>query len=164
MGTLLTGLGETKTLMKLSLLTLLIGLPLAFLLIPNLGIVGVILGTLLAGLPSMFLGLHWIWKRYNVTVDWGSSVRIFVASTIAAATTYLSLNFLNTVEWLRLITGGVVFLTIYIIVAPSIGAIVQDDISNLRAMFSGLGIISTIANLPLGVAEKVARISSAREK
>ena len=163
-GIFLTGLGETKTLMKLSLLTLLIGLPLAFLLIPNLGIVGVILGTLFAGIPSMFLGLLWIWKHYKVTVDWGSSVRIFVASTVAAATTYLSLNFLNTVEWLRLITGGVVFLTVYITVAPSIGAIVQDDISNLKVMLSGLGFISTIANLPLGVAEKIVGISSARKK
>jgi len=164
MGSLLTGLGETKTLMKLSLLTLLIGLPLAFLLIPNLGIVGVILGPLLAVLPSMFLGLHWIWKRYKVTVDWGSSARIFVASTIAAAITYLSLNFLNTVEWLKLITGGTVFSTVYIIVAPSIGAIVRDDISNLRVMLSGLGFISTIANLPLDIAEKVAGISSARKE
>jgi len=164
MGNLLTGLGETKMLMKLSLLTLLIGLPLAFLLIPNLGIVGVILGTLLAGRPSMFLGLYWIWKRYRVTVDWGSSARIFVASAIAAATTYLSLNFLNTVEWLRLITGGIVFLAAYLIVAPSIGAIVQDDISNLKAMLSGLGFISKIADLPLGVAEKVARINSARKE
>jgi len=163
-GSLLAGLGETKTLMKLSLLTLLIGLPLAFLLIPNLGIVGVILGTILSGLPSMFLGLHWIWKRYKITVDWGSSARIFVTSTIATATTYLSLNFLDTVEWLRLITGGIVFLMVYIIVAPSIGAIVQSDISNLRAMFSGLGFISAIANLPLGVAEKVAGISSARKE
>ncbi len=164
MESLLTGLGETKTLMKLSLLTLPIGLPLAVLLIPNLGIAGVIVGPLLAGIPSMFLGLHWIWKRYKVTVDWGSSARIFVASTIAAATTYLSLNFLDTVEWLRLITGGIVFLTAYIVVAPSIGAIVQDDISNLRAMLSGLGFISTIANLPLGVAERVAGIVSARKE
>ena len=164
MGTILTGLGETKTLMKLSLLTLLIGLPLALLLIPNLGIVGVIVGTVLAGLPSMFLGLHWIWKHYKVTADWRSSARIFVASTIAAATTYLCLNFLDTVEWLKLITGGIVFLTIYIIVAPSIGAIVQDDINNLRAMLSGLGFISTIANLPLSIAEKIAGISSARKE
>jgi len=164
MGSLLTGLGETKTLMKLNLLTLLIGLPLAFLLIPNFGIVGLIFGTLLAGLPSMFLGLHWIWKHYEVTVDWRSSVKIFVASAIATAATYLSLYFLNTVEWLRLITGGITFLTVYILVAPSIGAIVRGDIGNLRVMLSGLGFISKIANLPLGVAEKVARNSSTEKK
>jgi O-antigen/teichoic acid export membrane protein len=164
MESLLTGLGETKTLMKLSLLMLVTGLLLAFLLIPNLGITGVILGNLLAGIPSMFLGLHWIWKHYKVTANWESSAKIFVASIIAAATTLLFLNFLHTVEWLKLIIGGIVFLTAYIIVAPSIGAIVQDDITNLRAILSGLGFISTIVNLSLGVAERVAGISSARKK
>jgi uncharacterized membrane protein YfcA len=112
----------------------------------------------------MFLGLHWIWKRYKVTVDWRSSAKIFLASAIAAAATYLSLNFLDAAEWLRLITGGIIFLTIYIIVAPSIGAIVQDDTRNLRVMLSGLGFISTIVNLLLGIAEKVAGINSAKEK
>jgi len=163
-GSILTGLGETKTLMKLNLLKLLIGIPLAFLLIPNLGIVGVIVGTLFAGLPSMFLGLHWIWKCYKVSVNWGSSARIFLASALAAATTYLSLNFLDTVEWLKLITGGIVFLSVYIVAAASIGAIVQVDISNLRTMLSGLGFISTLANLPLGVAEKVTEMNSARNE
>ncbi len=161
---LLTGLGETKTLMKLSLLTLVIGLLLAFLLIPHMGIVGVILGSFFSGLPSMFLGLHWIWKCYKVKADWESSAKIFAASMIAAATTYLFLNLLNTAEWLRLMTGGIVFLTSYIIVAPYIRAIVQDDITNLKLAFSGLGFISKIANLLLGVAEKVAGISSVRKK
>ena len=158
MGSLLTGLGETKTLMKLSMLTLLIGLPLAFLLIPNLGIVGVILGTLLAGLPSMFLGLHWIWKHYKVTADWESSAKILVASALAAATTYIPLNFLSAAEWIKLAIGGSIFLTAYILAAPMIGAINQSDINNLRAMFSGLGIISKLMNLPLFIAEKASRI------
>ncbi len=157
-GTLLTGLGETRTIMKLSLLRLLIGLPLAFLLIPNLGIVGVILGTLFAGLPSMFFGLHWIWKRYEAKADFKTSTRIFTASAIAAITTYLSLNFLNTAEWIRLTTGGIIFLAVYILAAPIIGAINQSDIDNLRAMLSGLGIISKLINVPLALAERVANL------
>jgi len=160
---LLAGLGETKILMKLRLLTLSLGISLAFILIPTFGIMGVILGTLLAAIPSFFWGLYWVWKHYEATVDWMSSTKIFLASAIAAVTTYLSLNFLNTAEWLRLITGGAIFLTIYVVVAPSVGAIVQDDTRNLRVMFSGLSFISTIVNLLLGVVEKIAGINSARK-
>jgi O-antigen/teichoic acid export membrane protein len=155
---LLAGLGETKMLMKLSLLTLSLGIPLAFLLIPTIGIVGVILTHLSAGLPSMFLRLYWIWKRYKVKVDFRSSTKIFVASAIAAVTTYSSLNFLNTAEWIRLITGGATFLVVYVLTAPAIGAINQNDINNLRTTLSGLGIISKLINIPLSVAEKVTRI------
>lgn len=155
MSSLLVGLGETKMLMKLSLLTMSIGLPLAFLLIPTLGITGVILGTIFAGLPSMFYGLHWIWKRYEVKADFKSSTKIFIASTIAATTTYSSLTFINTADWITLITGGIIFLATYTLVAPIIGAINQSDINNLRTMLSGLGIISKLINIPLTLAERI---------
>jgi len=157
---LLAGLGETKTLMKLSIITLLFSLPLAFLLIPTLRIVGVIIGSLIAGIPSLFLGLHWIWKRYKAKADLKSSTKIFIASAIAAITTYIPLNFLNTAEWIKLITGGIIFLAAYTITAPTIGAINQSDINNLRTMFSGLGFISKLMNIPLVLAETVARIYS----
>jgi O-antigen/teichoic acid export membrane protein len=66
---LLTALGETKTLMKLYMLTLAIGIPIGFLLIPQFGILGVILVSITAGLPSLFIGLYWVWKRYGTTVE-----------------------------------------------------------------------------------------------
>jgi len=157
LGSLLAGLGETKMLMKLSILTLSSGVLLAFLLIPTYGIVGVILGNLLAGLPSTFWGLHWIWKHYQVKADFHSSTKICIASIIPAITTYFSLNFLNTAEWIRLLIGGIIFLTIYILTAPMIGAISQSDINNLRAMFSSLGIISRLIEIPLKLVEKTAR-------
>jgi len=164
MGSFLAGLGETKMLMKLSLLTLSFGLPLAFLLIPTLGIVGVILGSIFAGIPSMSWGLYWIWKHYEAKTDFQSSAKIFTASAIAAITTYSSLNFLNTSDWIRLVTGGIVFLAVYILTAPLIGAVSQSDINNLRTMLSGLGIISKLINIPLALAEKVAELHSVRRK
>jgi len=164
MGSFLAGLGETKMQMKLSILTLSIGLPLAFLLIPTLGITGVILASIFAGLPSLFLGLHWIWKRYEAKVDFKSSTKIFIASAIAAITTYLSLNFLNIADWIELTTGGIIFLTAYVLAAPIIGAINQSDINNLRTMLSGLGIISKLINIPLALAERVANLHFIKRK
>jgi len=164
MSSLLVGLGETKMRMKLSLLTMSIGLPLAFLLIPTLGITGVILGTIFAGLPSMFLGLHWLWKRYEAKADFKSSTKIFAASAIAAITTYSFLTFLNAADWITLITGGIIFLATYILAAPIIGAINQSDINNLRAMLSGLGIISKLINIALALVERVASFHFAKRK
>lgn len=166
LGNLLTGLGETKTILKMTLLTMFVGLSSAFLLIPNLGIIGVIITNVVAGIPSMLWGLRWILKRYNVTVNWSSSLRIFVASSMAAATTYLCLHFINTAEWVRLLVGGTIFLTIYLVTAPSIGAVTQDDTSNLRAMFSGLGLISRLVNSLLKIPETIsaARFGSSNKK
>jgi len=158
LGSLLTGIGETKMLLKLSLLTLLLGIPLAIILIPTYGIVGVIIGSLIAGIPSLFWGLYWIWKNYEVKADYKSSAKIFAASSLATIITCLSLSFLNIAEWLQLAIGGTVFLTTYILTAPIIGAVTQTDINNLRNMFSGLRIISKLFNIPLNVMKKLTKM------
>jgi len=157
MASLLSGVGETRTLMKLGILSVVIAVPLAYFLIPPLGIVGVILGTMIAGLPSMFLGLHWTWKHYGVKADLKSSVKILISSAAAAIAAYLSLNLLDTSDWIRLAGGGAVFLTVYTLATPLIGAISQADIDNLRTMFSGLGVISKLINVLLGLVERIAR-------
>jgi O-antigen/teichoic acid export membrane protein len=154
LGNLLTGLGETKTWMKLNVLTLCIGVPLAFILIPALEIVGVILCIVVAGVPSMFIGLHWIWKRYGTKADFRSSAKIFLSSAIAAIATYLFLTVINVAAWLTLTGGVIIFLAIYLITAPLIGAINQKDIDNLRSMFAGLGVISKLLGIPLTLMEK----------
>jgi O-antigen/teichoic acid export membrane protein len=163
-GGLLSGLGETRILMIQSIITLAIGLPLGVILIPMFGITGLIVASLIAGLPSMFWGLYWIWKHYEAKADFQSSAKILAASAMAAVVAYLPTVFLNTANWIKLIIGLVLFLTVYIFGAPLIGAICQDDITNLRSMFSSMGIVSKIMNLPLTAAEKAARIRSANKK
>ncbi len=155
---LLAGLGETKIRMKLSLITLAIGIPIAFLLIPTMGIVGLILTTLVAEIPSIGLGLYWIWKHYKVKVDVKSSVKILAVSATAATTTFLTINFIVYADWIELIVGSLIFLATYLIVAPITGAINQTDISNLKTMFSGLGIISKLTSIPLKIVEKISKI------
>jgi hypothetical protein len=59
-----------------------------------------------------------------------------------------------------LATGLTLFLAIYLTAAPLIGAINQTDVNNLRAMFSGLGIISKILQIPLILVQKVLNVRS----
>jgi len=143
--------------LKQNALTLILGIPLAFLLIPTFGILGVIVGPILAGIPSLFWGLCYLWKHYKVKLDFESSIKIFTSSAIAAITTYLSLTFLATAEWIRLVIGGIIFLGIYLFAAPMIGAVNQTDINNLKTIFSGLGIISKLINIPFVVLEKITK-------
>jgi O-antigen/teichoic acid export membrane protein len=161
---LLTATGETKMLMKLSALSLCIGIPLAFLLIPPLGILGVIIVGYGYGMPNLIIGAYWTWKRYETKPDLQNSVKILLASTIAGVATYLFLNIFVAAAWITLAIGTVLFLVVYLVSAPLIGAINQIDISNLRAMFSGLGIISKVIEIPLTLVEKLLRINAKRPK
>jgi O-antigen/teichoic acid export membrane protein len=157
LGSLLAGIGETKTLMELSLITLICGVPMASILIPAIGIVGLILTSISAGLPSMFLGLYLVWKRYKARADLKSSSKILAASVIATVVTFLVLNFVASADWIELAVGGLAFLATYLVAAPLTGAINPGDINNLRALFSGLGIISKLLNIPLTTMEKLSK-------
>jgi O-antigen/teichoic acid export membrane protein len=155
MSQLLTAMGETKMLMKLKTLTFCIGVPLAFLLIPAFGIIGlIIVSALSAGWPSLIFGLYWIWKRYETKADLQSSARILAASVFAGVTTYLFLNTFVAASFIMLAAGAMLFLFVYLTSMPLLGALNQTDIANLRVMFSGLGPISKLLEIPLKIIEK----------
>jgi stage V sporulation protein B len=154
-GGFLSGLGETRMLMKQSIITILVGLPLGFFLIPSLGITGLILANVFAAVPGLIWVLYWIWKHYEAKADFQSSVKILIASTFAAFAAYLPTALLNTATWIKLIIALLIFLVIYVLDAPLIGAVNQTDIDNLRTMSSGLGFVSKIIDIPLRVAERV---------
>jgi O-antigen/teichoic acid export membrane protein len=157
-GGFLSGLGETRAVMKQNIITVIIGIPLSILLIPALGITGLIITSIIDGLPSFLWVLHLAWKHYGVRADFQSSAKILAASAIAAFTAYLPTIFLNTADWIKLIIGLAIFLTVYVLDTPIIGAVSLTDINNLRTMFSAMGVVSKIINIPLDAAEKAAKL------
>jgi len=154
----LSGQGKTQITMKMALLTLCMGLLLGWTLIPQFGVVGLIVTHLLAGFPSLISGLWWVRKHFGATIDLVSSAKIFLASGVAAVVTYLLLSQLNYSYWIELITGGVCFLAVYLVTAPLIRAVDKKDVRNLREMLSGLGPLSYIFNIPLKIIEKLSGV------
>jgi O-antigen/teichoic acid export membrane protein len=148
-GQLLYATGETKMLMKLNILKLCIGIPLAFLLIPSFGILGLIITGFFSGIPSTIIGAYWTWKRFETKADLRNSTRILLASAVAGVTTFLLLNTFIAVSWIMFTAGIILFLIIYIISIPLFGAINQMDVKNLREMFSGMGPISKLLQILL---------------
>jgi O-antigen/teichoic acid export membrane protein len=163
-GSLLSAMGETKLLMEMSLLGLIISIPLAFLMVPSLGIIGVIIGLPAAALPSLFIELYLVWKHYGAKADFGASAKILLASALATVTVYLFLIFFTAAYWVLLVAGSILFLAVYLISAPLVGAINQLDVNNLRTMFSGLGIISRLLEIPLKIIEKIIRTRNSQAK
>ena len=158
LGNFLNGQGKTQITMKLALLTLGLGSLLGWTLIPQFGVVGLIVANSIAGFPSLFTGLWWIRKHFGATIDLVSSAKIFLASGIAAVVTYLLLSQLNYNYWIELITGGISFLLVYLVTAPLIKAVDKKDVKNLREMLSGLGPLSYIFNIPLKIIEKLSGV------
>ena len=164
MTNLLNGIGKTKIVMKLSLLTLAIGIPAAFFIIPPFGIPGYIFVSISANIPTTFVSIYWIWKHYGIKVDYKNSAKIFLASAIAAIITYIFLNIFKVADWVLLTVGSLLFFAIYLIVVPFIGAVNQTDINTLRSLFSNLSIISRPLEILLTVVEKPLKLRNRKSK
>jgi O-antigen/teichoic acid export membrane protein len=159
LGNFLSGQGKTTLIMELTLITLAIGFPLGFLLIPKFGITGLIAATLVSKLPNMAAGLWWARKHFGVTVDWSSSTKILAASATAGVITHLILSQLSSQDWISLIVGGTTFLITYLTTISLIRAVNISDINNLRQMLVELGPLSYLFNIPLDFIEKLTIIS-----
>ena len=104
----------------------------------------------------MVWGLYWIWRKFKVKADFRGSMKIFASSTLSAVATYLALNGFASVltDWYALIVGVIVFVAVYLISAPLLGAINQADVDNFRAMFSNIGVVSKLLEIPLRIIEQ----------
>jgi O-antigen/teichoic acid export membrane protein len=156
---LLTAVGDTKLMMKLFLLSLCIGIPLGFIAIPHFGIPGLIIANIVGGLPSMFIAVLTVSKRYGAKIDLWASIKILFASLAVGAITFVFLSVFQTFETLRLITGGLLFLILYLAITPLIGAINETDILNLRRVISQFGFIGKLLRIPLRIMENLSKNS-----
>ncbi len=169
LSTFQTGIGKTRQVMMQSLLSLAFGLPLSYFLVayssslggptngPLYAILAGEIGSIIASLPGMIWGLVWIWKKYGVKADFSASAKIFAASAIASAVSFLFVSVISLPWWLLLVCGLAIFVFIYLASAPLLGAVNQTDIWNLKSMFSGLGVIGKIVDLPLLFMGKMCR-------
>ncbi len=158
LGNLINSQGKTKVTLKLTLVTATIGFPLSLLLIPKLGIIGLIITTLTAGIPSLTIALWYVKKHFTATIDWTSSAKILLSSATAATITYIILSQLSFSNWIKLIVGATIFLFTFLTITLSTRTINRSDVNNLREMLSELGPLSHLLNFLLNIIEKLITI------
>ena len=152
--------GRTDINMKLTLITSGIALCLNLILIPAFGIMGFLVTNFISGIPSLIISIWWIKKKFSTTIDWISSTKILLTCILATIITYFLTAQLNFANWILLIIGVMIFLTVILTTAPLLGAIKQNDVKNIKDAIQGLGRFTTLFNIPLSYIELLIRIFS----
>jgi stage V sporulation protein B len=155
----LSALGHTKFILVLNLVALLVGVPLIFILVPSMGISGMLICTAISGLPSLFIALYFVWKKYGAKIDVKVASKILLSSTLAAGSVYVFTTFILINYWLQLAVGTTLFLSVFLVCTPLLGAINSTDINILKAMFKDLGLASRVIEIPIKLMEKVLQLS-----
>jgi len=155
-GNLINSQGQTGFNLVLSVITTVVGFLVGFVLISTLGVLGLIVTSLVAGVPSLLASLVYVKRRYNVTIDWRSSGKILLCSVVAAVLTYLVAGQVSLLSSLmRLIIGVVVFAVAFVFAVVLTRTLDKDDICNLRAMSGSLGPLRRILDFVLDLFEKL---------
>jgi O-antigen/teichoic acid export membrane protein len=154
-GNFISSQGKTTFILYLTLIQAAIGFPVGYILIMQLGVLGLIITSLVTGIPTAIISLYWIRKHYELTVDWLSSAKILLSSAIAAVLTYVLILELDYSSLIRLIIGIVFFAFIFVGAVLVTQTINKSDVENLRGMVSGLGVIGKILNRVLNIIEKL---------
>lgn len=152
---LISGQGQTRLYLELAIINTVTGVILALTLVPIFGVVGLIITTIFDGVPGLIISLDWIERRYGGTVDWVSSAKILLASTVAGIIAFFAVSFSHFGNWTNLVFGIVVFFLIFGVVAIGLRAVRKPDIRNLRMMTSGLGPLTRIFNWIFGLLDKL---------
>jgi len=154
-GNLINSQGFTKYNLKLTLLTVIIGFPLSFVMISQFGIIGLIVTSIVVGLPSLFLGLRFIKKNFGVSVDWISSAKIVFSSGAAAVLTYVIISQLPFSSLIQLIVGIIIFVIAVILLAVITRTINKADLVNIRQIVNALGPLRKPLAIVLNLIEKL---------
>ena len=161
---LLNGQGFQLANFKRTGLTAAIGFPLGYFLIMQYGVIGLIVTIIVQGIPGLIFLLRFIKTKFNVSVDWRASAKIFTGSVIPGVLTYLvvhALDFsylsplvrLNSL--LELAIGVVFFALTWIISAICLRMVTKSDLANLRLMVGNIGFVGKLFKKIFDVAEKI---------
>ncbi|MCL2358894.1 MAG: flippase [Nitrososphaerota archaeon] len=152
---LINSQGDTKYILKLSILQVIIGFPLGFVLISQFGIIGLIASSLINVLPGMLLGLGFIKKQYGASVDWKASAKIVFSSAVTGILTYLIVTPLPFISPIRLIIGVVVFVVVFVLTAVFTRTITRADLESIQTIVEGLGPLRKPLHIVIGILEKL---------
>jgi O-antigen/teichoic acid export membrane protein len=157
---LISGIGKTRLYLELAIANTVTGIVLAFLLVPTLGVIGLIITTIFDGVPPLIYSLYWIKKNYDASVDWISTTKILFSSAASGGIAYLAISILASLNhWPKLIIGLAVFATAFLLISVATRTLKKPDIDNLRLMTSELGPLSVIINKILNILEKMISFS-----
>ncbi len=140
----ISGVGESRVSFRASIYTFIAGAILVFALGPTYGIIGILITMIICPRAGWVYQIMWAKKNMDLTVDWGSTVKIYLIAFVAFLATYLLISFSSLTSWVALVIGGTTFLIIYVFGLPLSGALKRSDLSKLSVVLDGLGLIGRV--------------------
>ena len=155
---LLNGLGETKTVLKMFIITFIVSIPLYLILIQTYGVIGILISMFIAAVAALAYGLNYATKKYTLKIRIGEVTRVYVTAILTA----IAVLAIKTVVGISrplyaVVAYGLIYLAIYMLLLPTLGGLTQRDLNTLERSFRGLGFIGYPILLLLNLERKLCK-------
>lgn len=159
LGSFFSGVADTRTVVKMSILALGVYLPLGPILAWLWGPYGLLVVNILSNAASTLYGLHQVSVKFNARPDLKASGKILLAALGAAIPT-LGLIQLDGAGAgaLNLILGGSLYMVVYMTLVPIVRALGKHDIANMKTILGRTWIVVRLANPLLDYESKLVSI------
>ena len=144
-GNLLNGQGETRINLRCALITLVTGCPLALILVPNYGIIGLILTLIVSPLPSVVYGLLWVKRNLHIGLDWKSSVKVYSSVIFSSILTLFFVGIQSNL-WIKLFGGAAIFLALYLFMIKVQNVLDVTDYRMFKAILGDTGVLARLVD------------------
>lgn len=115
---LFNGLGETRITLKITVINFLSIIVLSPILARTYAVTGVLMASLFSNAVAMLYGVYVARTKFEIEFDAGSIVKIYLISAASAIPPLLLLRFVSLSDFVAVISGGVLYLVVYITLAP----------------------------------------------
>lgn len=157
LGNLISGVGESKVTLRAQIIRFITGIILALILVPKYGMVGLLGAKVLEGRSGWIYQILWVKRKLGISVDWGSTARIYLTALAAFVSTFLLINILSLSGLNALVLGGLTYLLVYIAGLPLSGAFKQSDLNQFESIIDVLGPIAPSTRWLLNLMRRLIR-------
>jgi len=152
---LFNGLGKTRITLKISLIALLTILILSPILAKAYGVPGVIVAGISATAASTCYGMYVAKRNFKIQFDTKSIVKIYLIAIASAAPSLLLLQTSMLPSLVNVIIGGLLYLAIYVTLAPITGVVNSSELKTLAAVAQRIKFLAPIIKPLISYQEKI---------
>ncbi|MEM1660912.1 MAG: oligosaccharide flippase family protein [Candidatus Bathyarchaeia archaeon] len=147
LGNFFSGIGDTMVNLRATLIYSAIFAPLATILTYLYHVPGLIVSILISSIANIMYCIHMAARKYAVGIDYQTSIRILLASWIAALTLVPFTQNTWLPNYISLIIGIIIYPAAYLTILPILKALNKTDLENLNMFLGRYKLIKPIMNL-----------------
>jgi O-antigen/teichoic acid export membrane protein len=157
---LYNGLGETKTTLKMNLITFFSLIILAVPLTQAYGVQGVITAFIISLAAGTFYGAYTARKKYSIEFDVRNVAKIYLISAFASVFPILLVNFAGFNNLVNLVLGSVIYLFVFITLVPMTNTISLVELQKIDLAVQNTPLLKQIANPIIKYQQKIHKLGN----